>query len=61
MKFMALTAPKRWWLEQTGEQPYVLTVNKKQCVVIGWQRYRASDLVPQPDSQQWQRRALWYG
>ena len=24
------------WLEQTGQQPYVLTVNKKHSVVIGW-------------------------
>lgn len=49
-----------WWLEQTAEQPYVLTVNKKQCVVIGWQRYRASDLVPH-DSQQWQRLSCGMG
>ncbi len=34
---------------------YLLTVNKKQPVVIGWRRYRAEDLVPQSDSQQWQR------
>jgi SRSO17 transposase len=44
-----------WWLEKTAKQSYVLTVNKKQPVVIGWQRYRAEDLIPQPDSQQWQR------
>jgi SRSO17 transposase len=44
-----------WWLEKTAKQPYVLTVNKKQPVVIGWQRYRAEELIPQPDSQQWQR------
>jgi SRSO17 transposase len=44
-----------WWLEKTAKQPYVLTVNKKQPVVIGWQRYRAEDLLPQSDSQQWQR------
>jgi len=44
-----------WWLEKTAKQPYVLTVNKKQPVVIGWQRYRAEELVPQADSQQWQR------
>jgi len=25
---------------------------KKQPVVIGWQRYRVEDLIPQPDSQQ---------
>jgi SRSO17 transposase len=50
-----------WWLEQTAEQPYVLTVNKKQCVVIGWQRYRAFDLVPHKDSQQWQRLSCGMG
>lgn len=61
MKFMALTAPKRWWLEHTGEQSYVLTVNKKQCVVIDWQRYRAEDLVPQKDSQQWHRLSCGMG
>lgn len=44
-----------WWLEKTAKQSYVLTVNKKQPVVIGWQRYRAEDLLPQSDSQQWQR------
>lgn len=44
-----------WWLEKTAKLPYVLTVNKKQSVVIGWQRYRASDLVPQKDSKLWQR------
>lgn len=50
-----------WWLEHTGEQSYVLTVNKKQCVVIGWQRYRASDLVPHKDSQQWHRLSCGMG
>lgn len=44
-----------WWLEKTAKLPYLLTVNKKQPVVIGWHRYRAEDLVPQSDSQQWQR------
>ena len=44
-----------WWLEKTAKLPYVLTVNKKQPVVIGWQRYRAEELLSQPDSQQWQR------
>ena len=43
------------WLEKTAKLPYVLTVNKKQPVVIGWQRYRAEELIPQSDSQQWQR------
>jgi SRSO17 transposase len=44
-----------WWLEKTAKLPYVLTVNKKQPVVIGTQRYRAADLVPDKDSPQWQR------
>ncbi|MDV2994519.1 MAG: IS701 family transposase ISCARN75 [Chroococcidiopsis sp. SAG 2025] len=44
-----------WWLEKTAKQPYVLTVNKKQPVVIGWLLFRAEDLLPQSDSQQWQR------
>ncbi|MDV2996758.1 MAG: hypothetical protein N4J56_006463 [Chroococcidiopsis sp. SAG 2025] len=34
----------------------IYTVSKKQPVVIGWQRYQAQELLPQPDSQQlWQR------
>ncbi|MDV2993588.1 MAG: IS701 family transposase ISCARN75 [Chroococcidiopsis sp. SAG 2025] len=44
-----------WWLEKTAKQPYILTVSKKQPVVIGWQRYQAQELLPQPDSQLWQR------
>ncbi len=44
-----------WWLEKTAKLPYLLAVNKKQPVVIGWQRYRAEELIPQSDSQQWQR------
>lgn len=44
-----------WWLEKTAKLPYVLTVNKKQPVVIGTQRHRAEELIPQKDSQQWQR------
>lgn len=55
MKFMALTAPERWWLEQTEEQPYVLTVNKKQSVVLGWQRYQAQELVQSLAPESWQR------
>ncbi|MBD2309884.1 IS701 family transposase [Chroococcidiopsis sp. FACHB-1243] len=45
----------RWWLEKTAKLPYVLTVNKKQPVVIGWLLFRAEELIPQKDSQQWQR------
>jgi len=44
-----------WWLEKSAKQPYVLTVNKKQPVGIGWQRYRAQDLLPQSDFHHWQR------
>lgn len=32
------------WLEKTRQQPYVLTVNKKQSVVIGWQSTLAEAL-----------------
>jgi SRSO17 transposase len=44
-----------WWLEKTGKQPYVLTVNKKQSFVIGWQHYRADDLLQSIAPEQWQR------
>ncbi len=44
-----------WWLEQTGEQSYVLTVNKKQRVVIGTQRYQAQELLQSLTTDQWQR------
>ncbi len=49
-----------WWLEKTAKLPYILTVSKNWTLVIGWQRYRAQDLLPQSDSQQWQRRELWW-
>lgn len=35
-----------WWLEKIAKQPYILTVSKKQSVVIGWQRYQAQELLP---------------
>jgi SRSO17 transposase len=44
-----------WWLEKTGKQPYVLTVNKKQSFVMGWQNYRAEDVLQTIAAQQWQR------
>lgn len=44
-----------WWLEATGKQPYVLTVNKKQSFVIGWQNYRADELLQSIVTEQWQR------
>ena len=43
------------WLEQTGQQPYVLTVNKRHAVVIGWQPYRAEALCQSLLPEQWQR------
>jgi SRSO17 transposase len=45
-----------WWrLEKTAKQPYVLTVNKKQSFVIGWENYRAEDLLQSLATEQWQR------
>ncbi len=32
-----------WWLEKTAKQPYVLTVNKKQATIIGWQQHKPSE------------------
>jgi SRSO17 transposase len=43
------------WLEQTEQQPYVLTVNKRHAVVIGWQPYRAEALCQSLLPEQWQR------
>lgn len=50
-----------WWLEKTGQQPYVLTVNKKQSVVIGWQSYRAEALCQSLLPEQWQRLSCGQG
>ena len=50
-----------WWLEQTGQQPYVLTVNKKQPVVIGWQPYRAEAVCQSLSPEQWQRLSCGQG
>ena len=50
-----------WWLEKTGQQPYVLTVNKKQSVVIGWQPYRAEALCQSLLPEQWQRLSCGQG
>lgn len=44
-----------WWLEQSAQQSYILTVSKKQSVVLGWQQYRAEDLVQSLQPEQWQR------
>jgi SRSO17 transposase len=44
-----------WWLEKTAKQPYVLTVNKKQSFVMGWENYRAEDLLQSLATEQWQR------
>lgn len=44
-----------WWLEKNWQQPYVLTVNKKQATIIGWQHYRAEDLAQSLTPNQWQQ------
>lgn len=49
------------WLEQTGQQPYVLTVNKKHSVVIGWQPYRAEAVCQSLSPEQWQRLSCGQG
>ena len=49
------------WLEQTGQQPYVLTVNKKHSVVIGWQPDRAEALCQSLLPEQWQRLSCGQG
>jgi SRSO17 transposase len=49
------------WLEQTGQQPYVLTVNKKHSVVIGWQPYRAEAVCQSLPPEQWQRLSCGQG
>ncbi len=46
---MATTVRSGGGWKRLHKLPYLLTVNKKQPVVIGWQRYRAEDLVPQSD------------
>ncbi|NJR39237.1 MAG: IS701 family transposase [Leptolyngbyaceae cyanobacterium CSU_1_4] len=43
------------WLEQSGQQPYVLTVNKQHSVVMGWQPYRAEAACQSLLPEQWQR------
>lgn len=48
------------WLEQS-RQPYVLTVNKKHSVVIGWQPYRAEALCKSLLAEQWQRLSCGQG
>jgi len=49
------------WLEQTGQQPYVLTVNKKHSVVIGWQPARAEAVCQSLSPEQWQRLSCGQG
>lgn len=49
------------WLEQTGQQPYVLTVNKKHSVVIGWQPDRAEAVCQSLSPKQWQRLSCGQG
>ena len=50
-----------WWLEKTGQQSYVLTVNKKQPVVIGWQPDRAEAVCQSLSPEQWQRLSCGQG
>jgi len=49
------------WLEQSGQQPYVLTVNKKHSVVMGWQPYRAEALCQSLSAEQWQQLSCGQG
>lgn len=49
------------WLEQSGQQSYVLTVNKKHSVVIGWQPYRAEAVCQSVLPDQWQRLSCGQG
>ena len=49
------------WLEQTGQQPYVLTVNKTASVVIGWQAARAEAVCQSLSPEQWQRLSCGQG
>lgn len=49
------------WLEQTGQQPYVLTVNKRHAVVIGWQADRAEALCQSLLPEQWQHLSCGQG
>ena len=43
------------WLEQSAQQPYVLTVSKQQPTPINFQTHRASDLLEHIQPQDWQR------
>ncbi len=44
-----------FWLEKTGKQPYALSVSKKQSFVLGWDRYRADEILQLVEPEQWQR------
>ena len=43
------------WLEQTAQQPYVLTVSKQQPTPINFKTHRADELVGQIQPEDWQR------
>lgn len=43
------------WLEQDAEQPYVLTVNKKQPTPINFKTYRAEELLKELEPQAWRK------
>lgn len=49
------------WLEQSGQQSYVLTVNKQHSVVMGWQSYRAEAVCQSLLAEQWQRLSCGQG
>jgi SRSO17 transposase len=43
------------WLEQTANQPYVLTVSKRQPTPINFRTYYAQDLVETIKAEEWHR------
>lgn len=45
-----------YWLEQTFQQPYVLTVTKKQPTPINFQTHYAEDLLEKLKEKDWQTR-----
>ena len=42
-----------YWLEQTFQQPYVLTVTKKQPTPINFQTHYAEDLLKKLSEEDW--------
>lgn len=43
------------WLEQTAQQPYVLTLNKRQPTPINFQTHYAEDLARSVKAEDWHR------